>query len=81
MIRFTIGPCAIFEKRKAWDSNPHGACGAARFSKPARRTVSGYLPKVELARVELAAETLQESLVPVTVSPQLVESRRVELRF
>src|SRR5206468_11563348 len=36
--RFTIEP-----KRKAWDLNPHGG-EAARFSKPARRAVSGYLP-------------------------------------
>ena len=31
-------------KRKAWDLNPHNSRGVARFSKPARRTVSGYLP-------------------------------------
>ena len=30
-------------KRKAWDLNPHDP-KVARFSKPARRTVSGYLP-------------------------------------
>ena len=30
-------------QRKAWDLNPHGG-EAARFSKPARRAVSGYLP-------------------------------------
>ena len=33
-------------KRKAWDLNPHDPCGVARFSKPARRAVSGYLPYV-----------------------------------
>ena len=38
-VRFTIGAT----KRKAWDLNPHGLV-AARFSKPARQTVSGYLP-------------------------------------
>ena len=38
-VRFTIEP----SKRKAWDLNPHGG-KAARFSKPARRAVSGYLP-------------------------------------
>ena len=37
--RFTSEPC----QRKAWDLNPHGG-KAARFSKPARRAVSGYLP-------------------------------------
>ena len=31
-------------KRKAWDLNPHNSRGVARFSKPARRAVSGYLP-------------------------------------
>ncbi len=30
-------------KRKAWDLNPHNP-KVARFSKPARRAVSGYLP-------------------------------------
>jgi len=30
-------------QRKAWDLNPHGGY-AARFSKPARPTVFGYLP-------------------------------------
>ena len=30
-------------QRKAWDSNPHDP-KVARFSKPARRAVSGYLP-------------------------------------
>lgn len=38
--RFTIRP---YNKRKARDSNPQGP-EAARFSKPARRAVSGYLP-------------------------------------
>ena len=32
--------------------------------------ITGHLLRVELARVELAAETLQESLVAVTVSPE-----------
>ena len=32
-------------KRKAWDLNPHPREGA-RFSKPARPTVSGYLPYI-----------------------------------
>ncbi len=32
-------------KRKAWDLNPHDP-KVARFSKPARRAVSGYLPYV-----------------------------------
>lgn len=33
------------QKRKAWDLNPHDP-KVARFSKPARRAVSGYLPYV-----------------------------------
>ena len=33
-------------ERKAWDLNPQDPCGVARFSKPARRAVSGYLPYV-----------------------------------
>ncbi len=32
-------------QRKAWDLNPHDP-EVARFSKPARRAVSGYLPKL-----------------------------------
>ena len=32
-------------QRKAWESNPHDP-KVARFSKPARRAVSGYLPKL-----------------------------------
>src|SRR4051794_19150082 len=31
-------------QRKAWDLNPHDSFGIARFSKPARPTISGYLP-------------------------------------
>jgi hypothetical protein len=42
IIRFTIGPF----KRKAWDSNPHDP-QVARFSKPARQAVSGYLPNCQ----------------------------------
>ena len=38
--RFTIRPV---NKRKARESNPQGP-EAARFSKPARQAVSGYLP-------------------------------------
>src|SRR5262249_59482166 len=38
-VRFTTGA----EERKARDLNPHGLA-AARFSKPARQTVSGYPP-------------------------------------
>jgi hypothetical protein len=33
------------EQRKAWDLNPHDLA-VARFSKPARPAVSGYLPNV-----------------------------------
>lgn len=33
----------VVNKRKAWDLNPHDN-EVARFSKPARRTVFGYLP-------------------------------------
>ena len=35
-------------ERKAWDLNPHDPVGVARFSKPARRAVSGYLPYVSV---------------------------------
>gem|GEM_PF-5460467 len=46
-VRFTIEPFhSINFKRKAWDLNPHDPVGVARFSKPARRAVSGYLPYV-----------------------------------
>src|SRR4051794_4802683 len=36
------------QKRKARDLNPHGLA-AARFSRPARPTVSGYLPSIRPA--------------------------------
>ncbi len=39
---------SISAKRKAWDLNPHDPSGVARFSKPARRAVSGYLPYVSV---------------------------------
>ena len=39
-------PVSIISKRKAWDLNPHDPRRVARFSKPARRAVSGYLPYV-----------------------------------
>ena len=43
-IRFTIEPLTFGNsERKAWDLNPHDP-KVARFSKPARRAVSGYLP-------------------------------------
>ena len=35
------------DQRKAWDLNPHDLA-VARFSKPARPAISGYLPKVQL---------------------------------
>ena len=48
-VRFTIEPChSINIKRKAWDSNPHDPRGVARFSKPARQAVSGYLPYISV---------------------------------
>src|SRR5258708_3850013 len=46
-VRFTTEA----EERKARDLNPHDLA-AARFSKPARRTVSGYLPAAASAGVE-----------------------------
>ena len=46
MLRLVDGASNYLWKRKAWDLNPHDSCGVARFSKPARRAVSGYLPFV-----------------------------------
>ena len=45
IIHFTIGATTVIfpARRKAWDLNPHDP-KVARFSKPARQTVSGYLP-------------------------------------
>src|SRR4029079_9714329 len=62
--RFTIEP-----KRKAWDLNPHGG-EAARFSKPARRAVSGYLPySVDPPRIELGFPPRQVGVVPLDTEP------------
>ena len=41
----SVSPSSHSVKRKAWDLNPHDP-KVARFSKPARRAVSGYLPYV-----------------------------------
>ena len=41
----SVSPSSHAVKRKAWDLNPHDP-KVARFSKPARRAVSGYLPYV-----------------------------------
>ena len=38
-----LSPRGEGEQRKAWDLNPHDLA-VARFSKPARPAVSGYLP-------------------------------------
>ena len=62
--RFTIEPM-----RKAWDLNPHGG-EAARFSKPARRAVSGYLPySVDPPRIELGFPPRQGGVVPLDHEP------------
>ena len=55
-------------QRKVWDSNPHDP-RVARFSKPARPTLSGYLPsslgcQVDRMGVEPIAPTLQELVAP-----------------
>src|SRR6478609_4081229 len=56
-------------KRKAWDLNPHGG-EAARFSKPARRAVSGYLPySVDPPRIELGSPPRQGGVVPLDHEP------------
>ena len=43
MIRFTIGLC-LFNSGRHGIRTHMAPCGTARFSKPARPTVSGYLP-------------------------------------
>src|SRR5688572_20473331 len=56
-------------QRKAWDLNPHGG-EAARFSKPARRAVSGYLPySVDPPRIELGSPPRQGGAVPLDHEP------------
>ncbi len=47
--RAAAGTGRRMPKRKAWDLNPYGP-KAARFSKPARQTVSGYLPGEAVGR-------------------------------
>jgi hypothetical protein len=64
--------------------NPHGQ-KAARFSKPARQTVSGYPPyRVDPAGVEPALPARQAGVVsldhrPVMISPRSVNDRRKAL--
>ena len=60
-----------FLKRKAWDLNPHDPVGAARFSKPARRTVSGYLPihSVDPLGIEPRSLACRASVVPLDYEP------------
>ena len=66
--RFTIEP-----KRKAWNLNPHGR-EAARFSKPARRAVSGYLPySVDSPRIELGFPPRQDGVVPLDHEPVQIQ--------
>ena len=49
--------------------NPHGG-EAARFSKPARRAVSGYLPySVDPPRIELGSPPRQGGVVPLDHEP------------
>src|SRR5262249_11410941 len=57
------------QERKARDLNPHGLW-AARFSKPARQTVSGYPPKrVDPAGVEPALPPRQAGVGPFGPRP------------
>src|SRR3954447_15153476 len=68
------------QERKARDLNPHGLA-AARFSKSARQTVSGYPPKrVDPAGVEPALPARQAGVVPLDHRPvlQSVETTGVE---
>ena len=60
-----------FVKRKAWDLNPHDPVRVARFSKPARRAVSGYLPsyRVDPLGVEPRFPACRAGVVPLDHEP------------
>ena len=65
-------------RRKARDLNPHGLA-AARFSKPARQTVSGYPPnRVDPAGVEPALPARQAGVFPLDHRPVVDQWRRWE---
>jgi hypothetical protein len=81
-VHFTIEPFHNHQhKRKAWDLNPHDPCRVARFSKPARRTVSGYLP-FQWSHRELNPDFQSAELVSSrwTMTPS-VDRRGVEPRL
>src|SRR3954454_1438323 len=70
IIRFTIGLCSNRVQRKAWDLNPHDPLGIARFSKPARLTVSGYLPSsVDPPGIEPGSPACRAGVVPLDHEP------------
>ena len=60
-------------KRKAWDLNPQAREGA-RFSKPARPTVSGYLPSRRSAKEWTAGESNPDFLLARQVSSRWTSS-------
>ena len=71
--RYTTNTIQFLCERKARDSNPQGPRRAARFSKPARPAVSGYLPRQ--SRVERPESRAREdSIIPFrlwTLDPPL----------
>ena len=60
-------------KRKAWDLNPHDP-KVARFSKPARRAVSGYLPymSVDPPGIEPGFPVCRTGVFPLDHEPSIV---------
>ena len=62
-------------KRKAWDLNPHDP-KVARFSKPARRAVSGYLPymSVDPPGIEPGFPVCRTGVFPLDHEPSVVSS-------
>ncbi len=62
-------------KRKAWDLNPHDP-KVARFSKPARRAVSGYLPyiSVDPPGIEPGFPVCRTGVFPLGHEPLVISS-------
>src|SRR3989304_5962884 len=61
-------------KRKAWDLNPHPREGA-RFSKPARPTISDYLPSqtVDPPGIEPGSPVRRTGVFPLDHQPMFIQ--------
>ncbi len=61
-------------KRKVWDSNPHDPSQVARFSKPARQALSGYLPYhvMDPLGIEPRSPACRAGVFPLDDEPEVV---------